>query len=1172
MEQTRKLREDAAACDFVAQFLTDRERGVERTLGDYQRRFPEFGDRIAEEHALLQAGAAASKEPVPDIGRDVGPYRLLERLGHGGQGVVFRAEHRELKRIVALKMLHHGVLGLGAAQLARLRREAISVARLDHPAICAVYEVELDGPEPYLAMRHVPGSSVAVELECARRQGGVDTLPPRTREQIDAWLSFFERAAAALHAAHQVGIVHRDVKPHNLMRTPAGEPVLLDFGLARDAESTSAALTGTHELFGTLAYMAPELLAGRQTPSARHDVYSLGATLYEVLTLQQPFAAATPEVMWRSIESGDVTSPRELNPHLPRDVDVVVATALERDPARRYPTASAFAEDLRRLRLREPILARPPSRWRRALRWGRRHPVFSVAFALLVVSLGVVMTLYGEVVRSNADLLRTNRELSALQRAQHALSVSEILPGESLHDAVEALRESPDPQIAALLVQVLDQCRLDRMHLDIGGQFLTKRLAASRDGGWVAAAKVNGEIDVLSVADRSEAVTLPAPKDGRIEALFAGSPEQLLTSGADGTLRAYSLPALRCVREWQPIPAGGDPAPAATTVLAASADGRWVARGDGAGRVDIVDLAAKTEPIRFRAHDENVSVASFDPSGGRLLTLSKDFHEGRAGDFTVAIHDAHSGTRLHRFGPFPGKFAPYDAAWSPDGGRVAVAHDDGAVRVFDANTGLPVEHLQIRLRGAARTVAFDPVRPRLLTGSLEGLVVFDSETGREVQRVADFRDRSVLVMRFRGDGARIAVVANDATCRLYDAESFRLLRTFAYYSRMEDVCWVFGDTRLVTNTGRHVLVWFADGRPWLPELTGHTNRVDRVGFDRAGARVVSASADGTARVFPVGGGAAELVLPHDGPVRSARFSRRGEHVVTACASGPPRLWSLDPLRSQPLGTEVATDAWFCDDDRRIVSIDDAGWVHGFDANGTQLFAHRAHPPVPEWQGLERDETRIECAAWHPTRPWLATGGGARVASVFDCVAEKEVFRSPPWSEAAGPWRRVHCVAFSPDGGSIYVAGQHQVVQGWELSSGRAVWSEQLATTGALAFSADGRQIIASALWSAGLRRFGPDGSGRVHKLWAVASSLRADPSGRLLLCADKSGRLTVFQIEPWRELVSIRAASVPLLDAEFSPDGQTIVTADLDGHIRIWPVDPLPEAVRAIPRGLVFDR
>ncbi|MBN2193541.1 MAG: tetratricopeptide repeat protein, partial [Polyangiaceae bacterium] len=214
-----------------------------------------------------------------------------------------------------------------------------------------------------------------------------------------------EKAARALHAAHEAGIVHRDVKPGNILVTPTSEPVLLDFGLAGEVAGELSAFTRTGELFGTPAYMSPEqLLAKRIRLDRRTDVYSLGATLYECVTLRRPFEAPTREALYHAIEVKDPPNPRKLNPLVPADLKVVLEKALEKDRDRRYPTAEAFADDLQRVRTGEPITVRPVSRAGRAVRWARRRPFHAVVLLTLVIGLPLVTGLGAYVIRSLPDI------------------------------------------------------------------------------------------------------------------------------------------------------------------------------------------------------------------------------------------------------------------------------------------------------------------------------------------------------------------------------------------------------------------------------------------------------------------------------------------------------------------------------------------------------------------------------------------------------------------------------------------------------------------------------------------------------------------------------------------------------------------------------------------------
>lgn len=343
-----------------------------------------------------QVGPTAEAMP-----RNFGEFELLRELGRGGMGIVYLASQQrgEQQRLVALKVLATGTIDSPQARQ-RLRREGAAVFRLVHPGICQVLDVgEVDGI-PFLAMGYVPGSTLAEHIARARAAELPLELPgtssdgdpgepgqPHGERRTRLTLRLVEQAARALHVAHEAGLVHRDVKPANLMVTPDGEPVLLDFGLVRD-EAVGDGLTLTGQSLGTPTYMSPEQI-DHSGPSIDRttDVYSLGATLYEALTLEPPFRAPTRAALFQRILNGHPPDLRRATPPVARDLRIVVETAMARDRARRYATALDFAEDLRRVRCNQPIAARPPTPGQRLRLWCRRNPLAAGLFVLLTAAL-----------------------------------------------------------------------------------------------------------------------------------------------------------------------------------------------------------------------------------------------------------------------------------------------------------------------------------------------------------------------------------------------------------------------------------------------------------------------------------------------------------------------------------------------------------------------------------------------------------------------------------------------------------------------------------------------------------------------------------------------------------------------------------------------------------------
>jgi TolB-like protein/Tfp pilus assembly protein PilF len=311
---------------------------------------------------------------------ELGDYELLEEIGRGGQGVVFRARQKSLNRTVALKVISLGQWA-SKAHLKRFRLEAEAAARLEHPGIVPIHEVgERDG-SCYFSMKFVEGGQLD---EVARRQ----QMPVRSAVELIA------KVARTVHYAHEHGILHRDIKPGNILLDAKGEPHLTDFGLARLVESESS-VTHTLDVLGTPSYMAPEQAVGNNAAvSSATDVYGLGAVLYQLLTGQPPFAGGATYETIKLLLDTEPRPPRQLNPKVDRDLSTICLKCLEKDPKRRYPSALALAEDLEHWLKHEPIAARRVGPLVRGRKWARRNPSIAVMAALLLaltVPLGVMV-------------------------------------------------------------------------------------------------------------------------------------------------------------------------------------------------------------------------------------------------------------------------------------------------------------------------------------------------------------------------------------------------------------------------------------------------------------------------------------------------------------------------------------------------------------------------------------------------------------------------------------------------------------------------------------------------------------------------------------------------------------------------------------------------------------
>jgi serine/threonine protein kinase/Tfp pilus assembly protein PilF len=444
------------------------ESGDTPRLPEYLRRFPHFADeirRLFEVHQVLEdepledelpptkRSSVSESQQVPEVSAipgGIAGYEVEGELGRGGMGVVYRARHLGLNRLVALKMILAGPHA-GRRELARLRAEAEAAARLHHPNITQIYTIEEHEGLPFLTLELVEGVSLHEHV------GRQPQQPARAATLV-------ETLALAVHYAHEHGVIHRDLKPGNILVAADGTPKVTDFGLAKllDAEPGRGAggLTGTEALVGTPNYMAPEQARGRvKDVGPATDIYSLGAILYELLTGRPPFRGSTLLDTIDQVRHREPIAPRRLRPGVPRDLETICLKCLEKAPARRYSSASDLADDLRRFLNFEPIRARPTSWWQRTAKWARRRPAAATLTAVAaILILGVVATVAWDWVQESRRLDRLRVEVQAdWHRGQEAMRQEDW--AEAKHQfaiGLNRIGEEPSLQERRATLEILD--------------------------------------------------------------------------------------------------------------------------------------------------------------------------------------------------------------------------------------------------------------------------------------------------------------------------------------------------------------------------------------------------------------------------------------------------------------------------------------------------------------------------------------------------------------------------------------------------------------------------------------------------------------------------------------------------------------------------------------------
>jgi serine/threonine protein kinase/WD40 repeat protein/Flp pilus assembly protein TadD len=1139
---------------------------------------------------LTKPGPGPAGEPILAIESHPMPripgYEVIEELGRGGMGVVYKARQVNLNRMTAVKM----VLAGGHAErdtLVRFRAEAEAVAALHHPNIVQVYEVGEYRGSPFFSMEYVPGGTLRHRL-----RGGLAS--PREAAELVATL------AGAVQYAHDRGIIHRDLKPANILlsgsgkpdsgaradgrpsssspnpesRTPNPVPKIADFGLAKRLDDGLLTLTQTGRVLGTPSYMAPEQAAGKGNRAGPGvDTYALGAILYEMLTGRPPFLGESFESTLNMILNEEPTPPRRLRAGIPRDLETVCLKCLEKDPHRRYASAGMLADDLGRFLAGEPVHARPVGALGRGWRWSRRNPVLAALWGGFI----------GALVLGLAGVSWKWREAEAERRKVEAAEKT----------ARDERDESRRLTAGMLLDKGIDRAEKGNVAEGLFWMLAALQTAPEDDHGLRRAARLN--------------LAAWQPLAHRLRQALAGefwggavAPDgrRFVTLTRQGEVQLWDAATGRPVGSPGRVPPnpGGLSHPTPGTVAFAPDGASVVACGGAvAQRFDSATGAAVGAPL---SHPEWVHAAAFSPDGRRVATACEDG--------AVRLWDAATGEPLGE--PFRDAAThPISLAFSPDGTALAV----GTTRSYQTPRGTGL------LAHGGRDLYDLPAAAHLM----------DLATGKPRSRPLP-HNAAVNQVLFTGDGRHLLTACSDWTVRLWDPAKGELVGPpMPHAGQARAAVFTPDGTAIATGDG----VGPAGGVQWWDAAT-HRPLVGTRPRMRGSVFGLSFAADGQTLAVVVGEGEPQVRLwqvarplvppppartddfarPADGgPDHDVRFSPDGRTALSWDTAGPTaRLW--DATTARPRGVPdrhpwaILTAAFSPDGTRAAVSSIDKPSLAGASisshcemidaASGRVLFT----VPSANW---------VNALAFTPDGKVLATGGYDRHVHLWDAATGGRL---------GAPWRQkdiVEGIAFSPDGRTLAVShygddtgstatttwdvatrqprcpevefhGCYFSPDGRLLASGWATTRVRLwdAATGQpagpaletnnpnrapLVFSPDGQLILTD----------GPDGTTR---LWEVGSGRQVGtpmpyphrvtarafaPDGRLLLLGYADGAARLWDVATHKPVGPPVHHTRPVRAVAFTADGRTFLTAAADGVPHAWPVpepqaEPDPERVR----------